>query len=105
MIDDPMNYRIVFSVSERYNIAIESSERVNNLFSVGMPEMIMVLVIALVVFGPGKLPEVGKAIGKGINEFRRATTLESKEGSTSTGSPDTPSAHSSQDTIKAEEKK
>lgn len=38
-----------------------------------MPELILILVIALIVFGPGKLPEVGKAIGKGINEFRRAT--------------------------------
>lgn len=38
-----------------------------------MPELILILVIALIVFGPGKLPEVGKAIGKGISEFRRAT--------------------------------
>lgn len=42
-----------------------------------MPELILILVIALIVFGPGKLPEVGKAIGKGINEFRRATTEQS----------------------------
>lgn len=37
-----------------------------------MPELVLILVIALVVFGPGKLPEVGKAVGKGLNEFRRA---------------------------------
>ena len=35
--------------------------------SIGTPELIVILVIALVIFGPGKLPEVGKAIGKGIN--------------------------------------
>lgn len=44
------------------------------MFSFSMPELILILVIALVVFGPGKLPEVGKAIGKGIQEFRRAST-------------------------------
>lgn len=37
--------------------------------SIGTPELIVILVIALVIFGPGKLPEVGKAIGKGINEL------------------------------------
>ena len=42
------------------------------MFSFSMPELILILVIALVVFGPGKLPEVGKALGKGMNEFRRA---------------------------------
>ncbi|HWR43359.1 twin-arginine translocase TatA/TatE family subunit [Sporomusa sp.] len=44
------------------------------MFSFSMPELVLILVIALVVFGPGKLPEVGKAIGKGIQEFRRAST-------------------------------
>lgn len=44
------------------------------MFSFSMPELVLILVIALVVFGPGKLPEVGKALGKGIQEFRRATT-------------------------------
>ena len=42
--------------------------------SIGTPELIVILVIALVIFGPGKLPEVGKAIGKGINEFKDALT-------------------------------
>lgn len=52
------------------------------MFSFSMPELILVLVIALMVFGPGKLPEVGKALGKGLQEFKRATTInldESKE--------------------------
>ena len=40
--------------------------------SIGTQELIIILVIALVIFGPGKLPEVGKAIGKGINEFKDA---------------------------------
>lgn len=43
------------------------------MFSFSMPELILILVIALVVFGPGKLPEVGKALGRSLQEFRRAT--------------------------------
>ena len=35
--------------------------------------MVILLVIALVIFGPGKLPELGKALGKGINEFKSAS--------------------------------
>ena len=45
------------------------------MFSFSTPELILVLVIALIVFGPGKLPEVGKAIGKGLREFRQATDV------------------------------
>lgn len=41
-----------------------------------MPELALILVIALIVFGPGKLPEVGKALGKGLGEFRRAMSGE-----------------------------
>ncbi|KUO62679.1 MAG: preprotein translocase subunit TatA [Gracilibacter sp. BRH_c7a] len=37
---------------------------------------VIVLVIALIIFGPGKLPELGKGLGKGIKEFRSATDLE-----------------------------
>lgn len=46
------------------------------MFSFSMPELVLILVIALIVFGPGKLPEVGKAIGRGLSEFRKATTAE-----------------------------
>ncbi len=41
--------------------------------NLGMSELVLILVIALVVFGPRKLPEVGKSLGKTINEFRRAS--------------------------------
>ena len=44
------------------------------MFNIGMPELILILVIALIVFGPGKLPEIGSAIGKAVREFRKATT-------------------------------
>jgi sec-independent protein translocase protein TatA len=41
--------------------------------SIGMPEMLVILVIALIVFGPRKLPELGKSIGKSLAEFKRAS--------------------------------
>jgi sec-independent protein translocase protein TatA len=42
--------------------------------NIGVPELIVVLVIALLVLGPGKLPEVGASLGKTIREFRKAST-------------------------------
>ncbi len=39
---------------------------------IGIPELILILVIVLVIFGAGKLPQIGGAIGKGIREFRKA---------------------------------
>ena len=42
--------------------------------NLGPTELIIILVIALVVLGPGKLPEVGSALGKSIREFRKAAT-------------------------------
>src|SRR5436190_19283516 len=41
--------------------------------NLGFQEMIVILVIALLVFGPKKLPELGKSLGKGIREFKKAT--------------------------------
>jgi len=43
------------------------------MFGIGMPELLVILVIILIIFGAGKLPEIGGAIGKGIRNFKKAT--------------------------------
>ena len=43
------------------------------LGSVGVPELIIIFTIALIIFGPRKLPELGKSLGRSINEFKRAS--------------------------------
>lgn len=45
------------------------------LGSIGATELIVILILALIIFGPGKLPEVGKAIGRSFREFKRASQL------------------------------
>lgn len=67
--------------------------------SIGMPELIVIFVIALVVFGPRRLPELGRSLGKTIAEFKKATndlqsTLEeeirAEEQRTAPKTPETP---------------
>ena len=41
--------------------------------SIGIPELLLIFVIALLLFGPRKLPEIGKTLGKAMNEFKRAS--------------------------------
>jgi sec-independent protein translocase protein TatA len=41
--------------------------------NIGATELVIILVIALLIFGPSKLPELGKSVGRGIKEFRNAT--------------------------------
>lgn len=40
---------------------------------IGWPELVVLLIIVLVLFGPGKLPDIGNAIGRGVREFRKAS--------------------------------
>lgn len=42
------------------------------MFGIGMPELLVILVIVLIIFGAGKLPEIGGAIGKGIKNFKKS---------------------------------
>jgi TatA/E family protein of Tat protein translocase len=60
-------------------------------FNVGPMELIIVLVIALLILGPGKLPEVGAAFGKTIREFKKAST-DIQESTNLTGASATPVA-------------
>ena len=52
--------------------------------NLGMPELLLILVICLLVFGAAKLPEIGRNLGKAIGEFKKAT----KEGEESTSKKD-----------------
>ena len=43
------------------------------MFGIGLPELVIILVVALIVFGPKKLPELAKALGRGMSEFKKAS--------------------------------
>ena len=47
--------------------------------NIGLPEILVVLVIALIVFGPKRLPELGRSMGKGIREFKNSVTGDDKD--------------------------
>ncbi len=49
------------------------------MFGIGMPELIVILVIILIIFGAGKLPQIGEGLGKGIRNFKKATTAKDAE--------------------------
>jgi sec-independent protein translocase protein TatA len=56
------------------------------MFGLGMPELLVILVLALLIFGAGKLPEVGSSLGKGIRSFKKAMEGSEKREITSSDS-------------------
>ncbi len=60
--------------------------------NIGLAELVVLLVVILILFGPGKLPEVGKALGKAVGEFRRGLRdgLDDKESAAKTDSSSKP---------------
>ena len=55
------------------NIAGNALRQYHEGMNLGMPEMIFIFLLALIIFGPKKLPEIGRQIGKALNEFKRAS--------------------------------
>ena len=49
------------------------------MFNLGFPELMVILVIALIVFGPGKMPELGNSLGKAIRGFKKAMSEDDKD--------------------------
>ncbi|MCY4487689.1 MAG: Sec-independent protein translocase protein TatB [Deltaproteobacteria bacterium] len=60
------------------------------MFGIGMPELLLILAVALIVLGPKKLPEMARALGRGLAEFRRTTDDMKRELQTATDELETP---------------
>jgi len=61
------------------------------MFGIGMPELLLILALALIVLGPKKLPDLARSLGRGLGEFKRATEeMKSSfnEGGSTTGTPE-----------------
>jgi sec-independent protein translocase protein TatA len=66
--------------TDQFRLKEKSGEERNNLaiggimFGIGMPELLIIMVIILIIFGAGKLPEIGAGMGKAIRNFKGATS-------------------------------
>src|SRR2546430_10435021 len=60
-------------IIRRASVAANSLRQYHEFMNLGFPEMIFIFLLALVIFGPKKLPEIGRQIAKALNEFKRAS--------------------------------
>lgn len=75
------------------------------MFGLGFPELLLILVIILVIFGAGKLPQVGEALGKGLNKFRTAMDDKPEKAEVINATPSTASTFPEAETSKEKTKK
>lgn len=76
------------------------------MFGLGLPELLLILVIGLIFFGPGKLPEIGSALGKSMKEFKQAVNSTETEIKKAGEAAETKEAATAQDeAVQAEAKK
>lgn len=76
------------------------------MFGLGLPELLLILVIGLIFFGPGKLPEIGSALGKSMKEFKQAVNSTETEIKKAGESAETKEAETAKDeAVQAEAKK
>ena len=69
------------------------------MFGIGFPELLVISIVALVVFGPGKLPEIGSALGKAMRDFKKAFEGAEDDLTAIQPTPQAPQTHSIADPI------
>jgi len=63
----------IFTIDKYFRATLLTASGIEAMFNIGVPELIVIFIVALLVVGPKKIPDLAKSLGKAIGEFRRAT--------------------------------